>query len=59
MVTTRVYRNDSEEDIDIPGLGEIEAGQQVSFTGEFHTPVVISNYPGLVDVLAEEEAQNG
>lgn len=53
-MTTKLYRNDSEEDIDVLGVGVIPAGQQVSLTGEHLPVVIVENYPGLVDVLAEE-----
>ena len=55
-MSTKVYRNDSSEPISILGVGEIPAGDQVSITSEYQPPVVIENYPGLVDVLAEEAA---
>lgn len=52
---TRVYRNDSDKDYNIPGLGEVKVGQRVSFQGEFPPAINLQNYPGLVDVLDEEE----
>lgn len=51
---TKVYRNTSKEEISIPGLADIAPGEQVSITGEYLPPVVLENYPGLVDVLEEE-----
>lgn len=56
---TRVYRNDSDQVYDIPGLGEILPGQRVTFHGEFPPPINLINYPGLVDVLEEEANDNG
>lgn len=53
---TRIYRNTSKETYNIPGVGIIEAGGQLSITSEYPAPVNLQNYPGLVDVLAEEEA---
>jgi hypothetical protein len=52
--TTKIYRNDSKETLDVLGIGEIPAGEQVSVTGEYQPQVILVNYPGLVDVLAEE-----
>lgn len=51
---TRQYRNDSETEYNIPGLGWVGPGQRVSFSGEFPPPINLDNYPGLVDVIAEE-----
>jgi hypothetical protein len=58
-VQTRIYRNDSDTDYVIPGLGEIKAGQRVSFQGEFPPAINLENFPGLVDVIAEEEEDKG
>ena len=51
---SRVYRNDSETEYQIPGLGWVGPGQRVTFHGEFPPPINLENYPGLVDVEAEE-----
>lgn len=56
--TTRVYRNDSEDTYIIPGLGELGPDQRISITSEFPPAINLVNYPGLVDVLAEEAAGN-
>lgn len=53
---TKIYRNDNDKAYDIPGLGEIGAGERLSFQGEFPPAINLINFPGLVDVLAEEEA---
>lgn len=50
------YRNDSDKVIDVIGIGEIPPGEHVSLTGDHLPPVIVENYPGLVDVLAEEAA---
>ena len=55
-MTTKLYRNDSTETLNVLGVGEIPVGEQVSITAEFQPPVLLGNYPGLVDVLAEEAA---
>jgi len=52
---TRVYSNDSDSDYNIPGLGVVLAGQRISLQGEFPPAVNLQNYPGLVDVIDEEE----
>ena len=57
MITTKVYKNTAKAPIDVLGLGVIKPGEQVSVTGEYHQPVIVENYPGLVDVLAEEQAE--
>lgn len=56
MVTVKIYRNDSDADMDVVGIGEVPAHGQVSIATEYHYPVNLVNYPGLVDVIAEEEA---
>lgn len=57
MITTKVYKNTSKLPIDVLGLGVIKPGDQVSVSAEYHQPVIVENYPGLVDVLAEEQVQ--
>lgn len=54
-MTTKIYRNDSKKAMNVLGVGEIPAGEQVSLTSEYPPAVVLANYPGLVDVVAEEE----
>ena len=53
--TTKIYKNTSKKTVNIVGVGEIEPGEQISITTEFHTPINLENYPGVVDVLAQEE----
>jgi hypothetical protein len=53
---TWVYRNDNKKAYFVDDIGEISAGQRVSVQGEYKPRVNLLNYPGLVDVLAEEEA---
>lgn len=53
MTTTKIYRNDSDKTVNVIGVGEIEPGNQVSITSEYHQPVVLSNYPGVVEVSDE------
>lgn len=55
MPTTKIFKNTSKKTLNVLGVGEIAPGDQVSITAEYHQPVVLENYPGLVDVLAEEE----
>lgn len=53
MTTTKIYRNNGKETVNVIGVGEIEAGNQVSITSEYHQPVVLSNYPDIEEVSAE------
>lgn len=52
----RVYKNNGDKTLDVPGAGEIPPGGQASVITEHHETVILENYPGLVDVIAEEEA---
>lgn len=52
---TRVYRNDSDKTYNVQGLGEVLSGQRMTFQGEFPPAINLQNYPGLIDVLEEEE----
>lgn len=54
--TTRVYKNTTKDELNVPGIGIIEPGQQISLTTEHQPVVFLENHPGLVDVLAEEQA---
>lgn len=53
MTTTKIYRNTGKTDLSVIGVGEIPAGEQVSVSSEYHQPVVLANYPGLVELTAE------
>lgn len=53
---TKLYRNDSDQVYTIPGLGIVGPGQRISHTGDFPPAINLINYPGLIDVVAEEEA---
>lgn len=55
MPIVKIYKNTTKEDINVVGVGLIPAGEQVSLAGEQHWPVVLENYPGVIDVVAEEE----
>jgi hypothetical protein len=52
---TKIYKNTSKKTLNILGVGELKPGEQVSVTTDNHAPVVLENYPGLVDVEAEEQ----
>lgn len=47
---TRLYKNTSDKDIDVVGIGEIPAGEQVSVTSDNLQPVMLVNYPMVVDI---------
>lgn len=54
-MAVKLYRNDSEKKIRIPQLDlELKPGEQVSVSGEYLPPIITDNFPGLVDVEAEE-----
>lgn len=56
MVTTKIYENRTDKSVNVVGVGVIQAHDRISVTTEFHAPVNLVNYPGVVDVLAEEAA---
>ena len=57
--TTKIYENTTDKDILIRELGEtIPAHDRLSVTTEYHTPINLINYPGIIDLLAHE-AENG
>lgn len=51
--TTKIYRNNSEKTLNVLGVGEIPAGEQVSVTTAHHPHVILENYPGLAEVSNE------
>lgn len=55
MTTTKIYKNTSKKTVNILGVGEIEPGKQVSITSEYHQPVVLANFPGVVELVDEEQ----
>jgi hypothetical protein len=57
MQTTKIYKNTSKKTLNVPGVGELEPGAQVSVTSEYHQPVVLENFPGLVDLVEKEQKE--
>jgi hypothetical protein len=53
--TTKIYKNTGKKKLDILGLGELKPGEQVSVTTDYHTPIRLESYPGLVELVAEEQ----
>lgn len=54
MPTVKIYENTTDEPVNVVGVGVIPAHDRVSVTADFHAPVNLANYPGVIDVLAEE-----
>jgi len=54
MPTTKIYENTTDQPVNVIGVGIIPAHDRISITTEFHMPVNLANYPGVIDVLAEE-----
>jgi hypothetical protein len=52
--TTRMYENITDKPVNVVGIGVIPPHDRVSITAEFHTPINLVNYPGVIDVLAKE-----
>jgi hypothetical protein len=56
MVTTKIYKNSGKQKVSVPVLGvELKPGEQVSVTSEYHQPLVLENFPGLVELVDEEQ----
>lgn len=55
MTTTKIYKNTSKKTLNVLGLGELKPGDQLSVSTEYHTPVNFANYPGLVELVEEEQ----
>lgn len=53
-ITTKVYKNNGNEPVNIIGVGELQSGEQVSITTEYHQPVVMANYPDVVELTADD-----
>lgn len=54
----KIYKNTSKKPIRLPQLDlELKSGEQVSVSGDFMPPVILENYPGLIDVEAEGAAE--
>lgn len=59
MITTKIFHNTTNQAVNVLGVGEIQAHDHISVTTEYHQPVVLDNYPGVVEVtaLSPEEQQ--
>ncbi|MDE2100933.1 MAG: hypothetical protein KGL39_27045 [Patescibacteria group bacterium] len=57
-MATKIYENTTNKPIEIVGLGTVAPHDRLTEVGEYLTPVNLANYPGLIDVLADE-AENG
>jgi len=56
---TKTFHNTTKKTINVLGIGEIPAGEQISVTGEYLPPVVLANYPGLVETTDDEAPKKG
>lgn len=51
MVTTKIYQNTTDQDVDLVELAlTIPAGEHISLTSAYHRPVVLENYPGVIEL---------
>lgn len=53
MAKTVLYENQGKHQLNVPGIGEIKPGERASITSEYLPPVILENYPGLVDITDE------
>jgi hypothetical protein len=51
----KVYENRGNKDLNVVGVGEIKKGERLTIRTEHQPVVILENYPGLIDVIAEEE----
>lgn len=56
---TRIYKNITKKDINVIGIGIIEAGQSISLTTAHQPQVILENFPGVIRADLEEETQKG
>jgi hypothetical protein len=51
-VTTKIFHNTTDEPMNVPALSNDPIGphDQISVTAKYHNPVVLENYPGLLEV---------
>jgi hypothetical protein len=57
--TTKIFHNTTDEPVMVLGVGEIRAHDHVSVTTKYHQPVVLENYPGVVEItdMSPEEQE--
>lgn len=51
---TKTFHNTTSKTINVIGIGEVLAGEQISVTGEYLPPVNLANYPGLTETTDDE-----
>jgi hypothetical protein len=56
-ITTKQYFNTTDKVINVIGVGEIPPHDRVSIHAQYQPPVVLENYPGLVDLTAMDDAE--
>lgn len=52
MASTKIFYNTTDEPVAVNGVGEIQPHDHISVTSDYHQPVVLANYPGVVEVTA-------
>lgn len=50
--TTKQYFNTTDKTINVIGVGEVLPHDRVSIHTQYQPPVVLENYPGLIDLTA-------
>lgn len=53
-MATKLYRNTTKETVELPGIGEIPAGGQVSVTTEHQPAIILENHEGVIEVSDEK-----
>jgi hypothetical protein len=54
MQTTKIYENTTDKAVNVVGVGIIKPHDRISVSTEYHAPVNLINFPGVIDVLEEE-----
>jgi hypothetical protein len=57
-MSAKKYRNTSDKDLNVIGVGLVPAGEEISVISEYQPHVIMENYPGLEDVTDEQGPSN-
>jgi hypothetical protein len=56
-MSVKIYKNTTDKKVNVVGVGEIPPKSQVSISADQHFPVVLTNFPGVVELTEEQEGE--